>query len=92
MLLQNSRPKIGDIQDNFLFGCPKVLDITGFSKSSVSTLVPTNVAKKDATPETPAAASVSAVSKGKIEHQPRWRCKTPFLWCVVIQTFEQTTA
>lgn len=36
---------------------------------------PTKVAEKDATPETLAAARVSAVSEGKIEHQPRWRCK-----------------
>ena len=40
---------------------------------------PTKVAEKDATPETLAAARVSAVSEGKIEHQPRWRCKRPFL-------------
>ena len=39
---------------------------------------PTKVAEKDATPETLAAARVSAVSEGKIEHQPRWRCKRPF--------------
>ena len=32
---------------------------------------PTKVAEKDATPETLAAARVSAVSEGKIEHQPR---------------------
>ena len=41
-------------------------------------LPPTKVAEKDATPETLAAARVSAVSEGKIEHQPRWRCKRPF--------------
>ena len=39
---------------------------------------PTKVAKKDATTETLAAARVSAVSEGKIEYQPRWRCKRPF--------------
>ena len=39
---------------------------------------PTKVAKKDATPETLAAARVSAVSEDKIEHQTRWRCKRPF--------------
>ena len=36
---------------------------------------PTKVAEKDATPETLAAARVSAVSEDKIEHQTRWRCK-----------------
>ena len=40
---------------------------------------PTKVAEKDATPETLAAARVSAVSEGKIEYQSRWRCKSPFL-------------
>ena len=44
----------------------------------VSPLGPTKVAEKDATPETLAAARVSAVSEGKIEHQTRWRCKRPF--------------
>ena len=39
---------------------------------------PTKVAEKDATPETLAAARVSAVSEDKIEHQTRWRCKRPF--------------
>ena len=38
----------------------------------------TKVAEKDATPETLAAARVSAVSEDKIEHQTRWRCKRPF--------------
>ena len=52
---------------------------------------PTKVAEKDATPETLAAARVSAVSGGKIEHQPRQRYKRPFLWCVVTRTPEQTT-
>lgn len=37
--------------------------------------VPTKVAEKDAAPETLAAARVSAVSEGKIEHPSRWRCK-----------------
>ena len=41
-------------------------------------LGPTKVAEKDATPETLAAARVSAVSEDKIEHQTRWRCKRPF--------------
>ena len=44
----------------------------------VSPLGPTKVAEKDATPETLAAARVSAVSEDKIEHQTRWRCKRPF--------------
>ena len=39
---------------------------------------PTKVAEKDATPETLAAARVSAVSEDKIEHQTRWRCTRPF--------------
>ena len=44
----------------------------------VSPLGPTKVAEKDATPETLAAARVSAVSEDKIEHQTSWRCKRPF--------------
>ena len=52
----------------------------GFKRPGVrvAPLGPTKVAEKDATPETLAAARVSAVSEGKIEHQPRWRCKRPF--------------
>ena len=52
----------------------------GFTGPSVriAPLGPTKVAEKDATPETLAAARVSAVSEDKIEHQTRWRCKRPF--------------
>lgn len=45
---------------------------------AVSVLTAAKVAEKDATPETLAAARVSAVSEDKIEHQTRWRCKRPF--------------
>ena len=55
------------------------LDFTDIESSDLQSVRgPTKVAEKDATPETLAVARVSAVSEGKIEHQPRWRCKRPF--------------
>ena len=53
-------------------------DKSGKEKKLFHELMSTKAAEKDATPETLAAARVSAVSEGKIEHQPRWRCKRPF--------------
>lgn len=55
------------------------LDFSDIESSDLKSVGgPTKVAEKDATPETLAAARVSAVSEDKIEHQTRWRCKRPF--------------
>ena len=68
----------GNTRRFWLFHDPRNQFASNRTRVRIPPAAPTKVAEKDATPETLAAARVSAVSEGKIEHQPRWRYRRPF--------------